>query len=162
MRSLLWRLAAWLAPRDRSHWLGAMRNEEQFLVDQAARNAWLRSALAVSLWLRLTSYMFEALMLMAAMIYVDWAWGDALSALYLIAASTLALLCRKPFRIVPAVIVAGGTLPLSHAIANFDSRLWPYYQFAPLDLHDWATLALVPLPALAIALALSRTVALSD
>jgi len=156
----LWRVIMALAPADKAQWITAMRAEAAALPQDSDSVIWLRGATWAALRLRWsdTGYATEAAALAAAMIAVDWLSGAALPAILFIAITALVIISRCRHHVWPATVVAGGTLPLAHYLANLDRSLWPYYQFKPLDRSDWLILALLPLLAFAIAFASSRLI----
>lgn len=151
----LWRLLIAMAPSDRAHWIIAMRAEAEALPQESGSLSWLSGAAWNAMKLRWseTGYATEATALAGTMIAVDWISGSALPALVLITATSLLIVSRRPHHVLPATVIAGGTLPIAHAVANLDRALWPHYQFRPLDGRDWMILSLVPLAAYIIAFA---------
>ena len=140
---LIVRLLTALAPPHLRNWIVAMLAEGQQL-DGRDRLSWYCAAAKVAVTLRaVRSAFLQASALALAMLVVDWAWGALFPALALIALSAVVLTRSAVRNSIAAPIVAGGTLPLAHGIANWVPALRPQYQFAPLDLRDWATLAAV-------------------
>jgi hypothetical protein len=143
MPRLLHRALIAIAPPQMREWIGAMLSEAHDLSDRE-RVQWYLAAARVGIVSRISdSRLVQATALAVILIVVDWIWGALLPALALIGLSA-AVLTRVPSgNTRPALLVAGGTLPLAHAIANWMPWLRPEYQYAALNLMDWSILAAV-------------------
>jgi hypothetical protein len=153
IENILWRAAMRIAPRGQRGWIAAIRAEAATL-SGGQEAGWITGAFASALRLRVAewSYAREAVPIIIAMIMIDWFSGAALPAVFLIMTIGCLLAWRAPTKIWTATLVAGGALPLAHAVANLDRELWPSYQFAPLDGRDAATLMTLFFPAYVAAL----------
>ena len=144
MRRLLDRFLIAMAPAERRDWVAAMLAEADCLQGRD-RLDWYAAAAAVSFSLRLRGWglALTAVAFALIMVLVDWTSGALLPALALIglAAAVLTRSSMGSSRV--ALMVAGGTLPAAHAIANWVPRLRPHYQYAPLHFRDWAILLAV-------------------
>ena len=141
MRTFIERLVIAVTPPHMRHWTLAMLIEAQSL-EGRARLGWYASAAKVALTLRLVHARcwIIAVGLATTMIAVDWIWGDLLPALALIALAAALLTGASAANDRLAPFVAGGTLPAAHAIANWVPAIRPHYQYAPLNVMDWAML----------------------
>jgi len=144
MNRLMYRLLAAVAPAHRREWIAAMFSEAHHLQGRE-RISWYAAAAGMAFASRVShsALFIEAIALAMIMIAVDWTSGALLPALLLIGLSAAVLTRVSASRSRAAVLVAGGTLPLTHAIANWVPQLRPHYQYAPLDLRDWTILAAV-------------------
>jgi len=142
MRRLAEKLLVNVAPRRVRGWIVAMIAEAQCL-DSGERLGWYRAAAQIAISQRLSDLALplQATALAAVMVTVDWLSGNLVPALALIALSAV-VLTRSSTGWIP-MTVAGGGLPLAHAIANWVPALRPQYQYAPLDVRDWVILACV-------------------
>ena len=140
-------------PPTEIEWIAAMRTEASLSQPSPERFRWFAGALTCAVRLCITAHdaSLVAGFLIATMIAVDWSRGDAGSAILFIAASSVVLVWRKPEQITRATLIAGGVLPLAHAVANYNPALWPYYQCERLDWVDWIILISLFLPAYAAA-----------
>ncbi|MCA1652625.1 MAG: hypothetical protein ABR588_04835 [Sphingomicrobium sp.] len=145
----LWKIAELVVPATEAQWIAAMRAEAPFSPGGPERVQWLAGALTSAVRLRAAAHDADvaAGLLIGAMLAIDWTRGDAAPAILLIAASAIALVWRKPRQTIRATLIAGGALPLAHAVANFNPALWPYYQCKRLDGLDWAILTALFVPA---------------
>lgn len=134
------RLILRLTPVRGQEWIAAILAEADYLEEADERMGWCVAAAWVAIRQRLIDLApsLLAITLAAIMILVDWTWGALLPALVLIALSAATI--RK---LANALIVAGATLPVAHAIANWVPFLRPDYQYKPLDVKDWTILAAV-------------------
>lgn len=125
-------------------WIEASLAEAAYL-ESRERPGWYVSVIGVAVALRLrhSALMLQAAALALALILVDWTWGALVPALALMSFSAAVLTRGSAQQSRAALWVAGGTLPVAHAVANWVPELRPSYQYAPLDLRDWAILAAV-------------------
>lgn len=149
----LWRVAELIVPPAEIEWIAAMRSEASLSQPGSERFRWFAGALTSAVRLRIAAHdaNLAAGFLIALMIAIDWSRGDAGFAILFIAASSVMLVWRKPEQITRATLIAGGMLPLAHAVANFNPSLWPYYQCQRLGGFDWMVLISLFLPAYAAA-----------
>ena len=143
MMRFLSRIILAIAPKLSREWIAAMLTEADH-VPNGDRVAWHAGAVRLALAARVRHWSFPLSggALALAMLAVDWTSGALLPALALIALSA-AVLTRGPKNEGGALVVAAGTLPVAHAIANWMPILRPHYQYASLDRWDWAILAAV-------------------
>jgi hypothetical protein len=144
MTQLLRRILTAIAPAELHDWIDGVLAETPYLPSRE-RIGWYVSAVRVAVAFRISrsALSLQAGLLAVTLVVVDWTWGALLPALALIGVSAAVLARGSVDRSRAALWVAGGTLPVAHAVANWVPRLRPSYQYAPLDLRDWAILAAV-------------------
>jgi len=144
MLRLIERLITAIAPPHNRDWTEAMVAEAYDLRGRERLN-WYVDAVWVAMALRIRAWggLLQAGSIAFLLLVVDWTSGALIPALALIALSAAILTRSSTHHGRRALLVAAGTLPAAHAIANWVPALRPHYQFAPLDLRDWAILAAV-------------------
>jgi hypothetical protein len=138
------------APAAAREWAEAMIAEADSLDRPVRRRAWLAECLMAVVRLRsadaATGYFALYLLLAGVMIRIDWGSDAAAPSLALLFASGILLGYLEPAKAWRGGLLAGGTLPLAHALANFHPPLWPFYQYKPLDGLDWLILLSLLVP----------------
>ena len=142
-----------LTPAAKRDWSRAMLAEWRSLQGGSSEGArWLLGCVAGAAALRArdqsTGYTLFFLVMSSAMIVIDWSTDAVAPSLLMLAAIAGTLGYLAPLRTLGSAVLAGGVLPIGHAIANCSPALWPFYQYKPLDPYDWAILSLLLLPAM--------------
>jgi hypothetical protein len=136
-------LIALTLPRDRP-WIEAILAEAD-LLPSPERRAWQLAAARLALCSWLGSTLPAALAMATALIAVDWLSGALLPAIALMFLAAVILRRGPENGRSVSLAVSAGTLPAAHAFANWVPQLRPHYQYARLDLRDWAILATIGL-----------------
>ena len=144
MRESLCRALLAIAAPSAREWIAAMFSEARE-AGRRDRFSWYAGAVRIALASRIRHWapLLRATVLAALMLTIDWTSGAFLPALVLIGVSAGVLARGSMRRSGVALVVAAGTLPIAHAIANWIPALRPHYQYVSLDLRDWMVLVTV-------------------